>query len=253
MADLAITDIHMHFAGVIALDGVSFTVNEGEIFSLVGPNGSGKTTLFNCINGFSRPQEGEIHYNGTDLLSRAPHEIIKLGISRTFQNLQNIPYMTVLDNVLLGNHSKIGSRETARRWFSRRQRESEEASALDVLDFLGLANYEQRYLSGQPYAIQKLVEIARALVAKPQLILIDEPAAGMNDQETMEIAKIVSEIRGDLGITVLVVEHDMNLVMSISDRVCVLDSGNVLALGVPEEVKKHPDVITAFLGEGTVA
>ena len=157
--------------------------------------------------------------------------------------------MTVLDNVLLGDHSKISNRETVTRWFSRRQREREEASALDVLDFLGLANYEQKYLSGQPYGIQKLVEIARALVVKPKLILIDEPAAGMNDQETMEIAKIISEIRDDLGITVLVVEHDMSLVMSISDRVCVLDSGNVLALGIPEEVREHPDVIRAFLGE----
>ncbi|MDP6836092.1 MAG: ABC transporter ATP-binding protein [Candidatus Marinimicrobia bacterium] len=249
MADLVVRDLHKHFAGVIALDSVSLTVKGGEIFSLVGPNGSGKTTLFNCINGFNRPQRGEIHYNGTDLLSRAPHEIIRLGISRTFQNLQNVPYMTVLDNVLLGKHSKIGNRETVTRWFSRLQREREEASALEVLDFLGLANYEQKYLSGQPYGIQKLVEIARALVARPELILIDEPAAGMNDQETMEIAKIVSEIRDDLGITVLVVEHDMSLVMSISDRVCVLDSGNVLALGVPEKVKEHPDVIRVFLGE----
>ena len=249
MADLVVRDLHKHFAGVIALDSVSLTVKGGEIFSLVGPNGSGKTTLFNCVSGFNRPQRGEIHYNGTDLLSRAPHEIIRLGISRTFQNLQNVPYMTVLDNVLLGKHSKIGNRETVTRWFSRLQREREEASALEVLDFLGLANYEQKYLSGQPYGIQKLVEIARALVARPELILIDEPAAGMNDQETMEIAKIVSEIRDDLGITVLVVEHDMSLVMSISDRVCVLDSGNVLALGVPEKVKEHPDVIRVFWGK----
>jgi branched-chain amino acid transport system ATP-binding protein len=125
--------------------------------------------------------------------------------------------------------------------------------ALEMLAFLGLANYEQKYLSGQPYGIQKLVEIARALVSHPDLILIDEPAAGMNDQETMEIAKIVTEIRNDLGITVLVVEHDMSLVMRISDRVCVLDSGNIIAVGAPDEVKEHPDVISAFLGEGAVA
>lgn len=238
----------MHFSGVTALNSVSFTVQEGEIFSLVGPNGSGKTTLFNCINGFNKPQSGEIYFNETNLLSNSPHDIIKLGISRTFQNLQNIPHMTVLDNVLLGNHSKITIKDTIRRWFLSNQREKEESAALEVLDFLGMANFELKYLSGQPYGIQKLVEIARALVTKPKLVLIDEPAAGMNDQETMEIAKIISEIRDELEITVLVVEHDMNLVMSISDRVCVLDSGNVLALGKPEDVKKHPDVIQAFLG-----
>ena len=249
MPDLQIEDLRVRFSGVAALNGVSMEIRQGEIFSLVGPNGSGKTTLFNCVSGFVKPHHGTICYGGLDLLSQPPHRIIDAGISRTFQNLQNVPYMTILDNVLLGNHSRIDNRETVRRWLSRDQRKSEEQAALEVLNFLGLANYEQKYLSGQPYGIQKLVEIARALVARPELILIDEPAAGMNDQETMEIAKIVSEIRDDLGITVLVVEHDMSLVMSISDRVCVLDSGNVLALGVPEKVKEHPDVIRVFLGE----
>lgn len=253
MGHLQIEDITVHFSGVVALDGVSLNVDEGEIFSLVGPNGSGKTTLFNCINGFVTPLRGTIHYGHVDVLSQRPHRIIQAGISRTFQNLQNVPYMTVLDNVLLGNHSGIGNRETLRRWISRRQREREEQTALAMLDFLGLANYEQRYLSGQPYGIQKLVEIARALVSQPKLILIDEPAAGMNDQETMEIAKIITEIRDNLGITVLVVEHDMSLVMAVSDRVCVLDSGSIVTIGEPDEVKSHPDVISAFLGEAAVA
>jgi len=253
MSDLQIEDLHVHFSGVVALNGVSMDVREGEIFSLVGPNGSGKTTLFNCINGFVTPRCGGIRFGDVDLLSQPSHRIIDAGISRTFQNLQNVPYMTVLDNVLLGNHSRIGNSDTIKRWFSRQQREKEERVALEMLAFLGLANYEQKYLSGQPYGIQKLVEIARALVSHPDLILIDEPAAGMNDQETMEIAKIVTEIRNDLGITVLVVEHDMSLVMRISDRVCVLDSGNIIAVGAPDEVKEHPDVISAFLGEGAVA
>ena len=253
MYDLNIKDLQMHFSGVRALDGISFNVNEGEIFSLIGPNGSGKSTLFNCINGFCIPQKGNIVYNDINLLNSKPHQIVKHGISRTFQNLQNVPYMTLLGNVLLGAHSRLTTKDTFNRWLSQREREREEALALDVMDFLGIANLEQKYLSGQPYGIQKLVEIARALVCKPKLILLDEPAAGMNNQETLEIAKIITEIRDVLDITVLVVEHVMNLVMSISDQICVLDSGKILAMGKPEEVKNHPDVIKVYLGEAADA
>ena len=249
MSKLNILNLHMNFSGVRALDDVSFNVNEGEIFSLIGPNGSGKSTLFNCINGFCIPQKGDIVYNDIDLLNSNPHQIVKHGISRTFQNLQNVPYMTLLDNVLLGAHHRLTVRDTFNRWISQKEREREEALALEIMDFLGIANFENKYLTGQPYGIQKLVEIARALICKPKLILMDEPAAGMNDQETLEIAKIISEIRDVLGITVLVVEHDMNLVMSISDRICVLDSGKILAMGIPEEVKNHPEVIKVFLGD----
>ena len=249
MNKLSIQNLKMHFSGVHALDDVSFKVNKGEIFSLIGPNGSGKSTLFNCINGFCEPQKGDIKFNDIDLINSKPHEIVKHGISRTFQNLQNIPYMTLLDNVLLGAHHRLTVWDTFNRWISQKEREREEALALEVMDFLGIANFEKKYLTGQPYGIQKLVEIARALICKPKLILMDEPAAGMNDQETLEIAKIISEIRDVLGITVLVVEHDMNLVMSISDRICVLDSGKILAMGIPEEVKNHPEVIKVFLGD----
>jgi branched-chain amino acid transport system ATP-binding protein len=224
-------------------------VNKGEIFSLIGPNGSGKSTLFNCINGFCEPQKGDIKFNDIDLINSKPHEIVKHGISRTFQNLQNVPYMTLLDNVLLGAHHRLTVWDTFNRWISQKEREREETLALEVMDFLGIANFEKKYLTGQPYGIQKLVEIARALVCKPKLILLDEPAAGMNDQETLEIAKIITEIRDILEITVLVVEHDMNLVMSISDQICVLDSGKILAMGKPDEVKNHPDVIKVYLGE----
>ena len=243
----------MHFSGVRALDDVSFEVREGEIFSLVGSNGSGKSTLFNCINGFCSPQKGSIVYSQVDLLDKKPHQIVKYGISRTFQNLQNLPFMTLLDNILLGAHSRLTVRDTFNRWISRNEREREEALALEVMDFLGIANFEKKYLTGQPYGIQKLVENARALICKPKLILMDEPAAGMNDQETLEIAKIISEIRDILGVTVLVVEHDMNLVMNISDRICVLDSGKILAMGIPEEVKNHPEVNKVFLGDDAYA
>ncbi|MAD51999.1 MAG: ABC transporter ATP-binding protein [Candidatus Marinimicrobia bacterium] len=249
MGNLKIKNLHMHFSGVRALDDVSFGVNEGEIFSLIGPNGSGKSTLFNCINGFCKPQQGSMIYNNINLKSIKPHEIVKKGISRTFQNLQNVPYMTLLENVLLGAHRRLTVQDTINRWLSQKEREREESLALEIMDFLGIANFEKKYLSGQPYGIQKLAEIARALICKPKLILMDEPAAGMNDQETLEIAKIITEIRDILGITVLVVEHDMKLVMSISDQICVLDSGKILALGKPDEVKNHPDVIKVFLGD----
>ena len=249
MSKLTIQNLQMHFSGVRAVDDVSFDVNEGEIFSLIGPNGSGKSTIFNCINRFCEPQKGNIIYKGIEILKCKPHQIVDHGISRTFQNLQNVPYMTLLNNVLLGAHNRLTIRDTFNRWISQNERDREEGLALEVMDFLGIANLENKYLSGQPYGIQKLVEIARALICKPKMILMDEPAAGMNDQETLEIGNIISEIRDVLGITVLVVEHDMNLVMSISDRICVLDSGKILAMGNPEEVKNHPEVIKVYLGE----
>ena len=250
MSQLNVNNVTMRFSGVVALKGVSLYVEEGEIFSLIGPNGSGKSTLFNCINGFNHPKEGNISYNGTDILKSASHDVIEAGISRTFQNIQNVPFMTVLDNVLLGAHNQIDTHFTLKRWFVPGYRVKEEALALKVMDFLGIANYESKFMRGQPYGIQKLVEIARALVPKPKLILMDEPAAGMNEQETFEIARIIREIREKLGITVLLVEHDMNLVMSISDRVGVMDSGKIITIGKPDDVKNHPEVLKAYLGEG---
>ncbi len=249
MSDLIIDSLTMRFSGLVALDEVSFSVKENEIFSLIGPNGSGKTTLFNCINGFNKPQNGTINFYGENLLDKKTHHIIHSGISRTFQNVQNIPFMTVLDNILLGANSRIDTLGTIKRWVSRDQRKAEESMALEIMDFLGMANYEQKYMMGLPFGIQKLAEIARALVSKPKLILLDEPAAGMNDQETREIANIIRDIRDELGITVLLVEHDMNLVMSISVQICVLESGKVIASGDPSVIKNDPKVIESYLGE----
>ena len=221
--------------------------------ALVGYTNAGKSTLFNCINRYCVPEEGSIHYAQKNILDLLPHHISELGIARTFQNLQNVPYMTLLENVLLGAHKRLSNTDLVRRWFFRKERLREETMALEVMSFLGIDNFEAKFLSGQPYAIQKLVEIARALISKPKLILLDEPAAGMNDQETLEISKIILEIRDVLGITVLLVEHDMNLVMKISDRICVLDSGKIIALGDPEKVKNDPEVIRSYLGDNSHA
>ena len=161
--------------------------------------------------------------------------------------------MTLLDNVLLGAHKRLSTSDTFKRWLYREERDREESMALEVMSFLGIDNFEAKYLNGQPYAIQKLVEIARALISKPKLILLDEPASGMNEQETLEISKIILEIRDILGITIILVEHDMNLVMKISDRICVLESGKIIAIGDPKKVKEHPDVIRSYLGENVHA
>ena len=165
MTDLIIDSLTMRFSGLVALDEVSFSVKENEIFSLIGPNGSGKTTLFNCINGFNKPQNGTIHFNDENLLGKKTHRIIHSGISRTFQNVQNIPFMTVLDNILLGANSRIDTAGMFKRWVSRDQRKAEESMALEIMDFLGMVNYEQKFMMGQPFGIQKLAEIARALVS----------------------------------------------------------------------------------------
>ncbi len=172
----------MRFSGVVALNDVSLNVNRGEIFSLIGPNGSGKSTLFNCINGFNRPQKGGISYNGSDLCKTASHDVINTGISRTFQNIQNVPYMTVLDNVLLGAHSRIDAKFTLNRWIVKSYREKEDALALEIMDFFVSINYESKYMSGEPYGIHMLLEISSAVVHKPQSILMDEHVAVMNDQ-----------------------------------------------------------------------
>ena len=252
MPMLQIRDLGMAFGGVQALNLVRFHIEKGEIFALIGPNGSGKSTTLNCINGFYKPQRGEILFQGNDIVGIAPHRVAPLGIARTFQNLELFNHMKVVDNILVGLHAHIKGRKFLKDLSKDRFVECWEWSedqAFQVMDFLGISSFHSRIVGGLPFGIQKLVELARALAMRPKLLLLDEPSAGMNEQETYEMSKLIQDIREEMGVTVLMVEHDMNLVIRISDRICVLDSGRVIYQGSPEHVSQDERVIEAYLGK----
>ncbi len=250
MAFLEVRDIVVTFGGLKALDEVSLEINRGDIFALIGPNGAGKSTLFNCINGFHNPTKGDIVFEGREVTRMPSHRISRLGIARTFQNVELFEGMTAMDNILAGRHCWIKSGVMANALWGKGHKEELKAreEALMILDFLGIQNVEEKNVANLPFGTRRLIEIGRGLASKPKLLLLDEPAAGMNDRETAEVAKIIVDIKTDLGISVLLVEHDMNLVMSISDRVCVLNCGTKVTEGKPREVRDHPEVLEAYLG-----
>ena len=249
---LSIRDITMRFGGLVALDGVSFDVPAGKILGLIGPNGAGKTTMFNAITRLYRPQQGEIWYSDVNLLRLAPHEIPRLGISRTFQNLALFPSMTVRDNIRVGLHAStkadVFSQALRLPWVGREERRTE-AIVDEVIDYLGLRAVEQHPAAGLPFGTLKRIELARALVARPKLLLLDEPAGGLNHEEIGALGALIGDIRQRFDVTILLVEHHMGLVMSISDRVVVLDFGKKISEGTPDEVRRDPEVIRAYLGE----
>lgn len=253
MKILRVDDLFMSFRGLVALNGINFSVEEGEIFGLIGTNGSGKSTFFNCVNRLYHPQRGRIKYKEKlNLLDKRSHEIARLGIARTFQNLELFHYTKALDNIMVGLHPRLKMR---RYLSSLRPKdllaawETDKNEAFKILDFLGITRFHSKRVADLPYGLQKLIELGRALAAKPNLLLLDEPSAGMNEQESRETARLIKMIREDLGCTILLVEHDMNLVQSICDRLCVLDSGNVIKIGEPGEVVSDPEVLRIFLGE----
>ena len=248
---LEVEDLTLSFAGVRALDGVDFTIDEGEFFAVIGPNGAGKSTLFNCVSGIYRPQSGSIRFGGEELLGRAPHRIAQAGIARTFQNVDVFPAMTVQECLLLARHQHLRSGPVAGmvRW-GRSAREERAAlrKVTEVADRLGLGGLLQHTVGPLPHGVQKRIELARSLCMEPRLLLLDEPVAGMNHEETAEMAATLSEVNSDLGITMLLVEHDMSMVMGVSSRVCVLDFGRRIALGSPADVVRDEAVINAYLG-----
>lgn len=250
---LEVQDLFISFRGLVALNEITFSVEEGEIFGLIGTNGSGKSTFFNCVNRLYKPQKGKIIYKGkTNLLKQRSHNIAKLGIARTFQNLELFHYTKVLDNIMVGLHPRLKVGRLFRQFSLREFNASWELDkneAFQILDFLGITRFHGRLVSSLPYGIQKLIELGRALAARPDLLLLDEPSAGMNEQESREMARLIKSIREDFGTTVLLVEHDMNLVQSICERLCVLDSGNIVRIGRPDEVTRDPSVLKIFLGE----
>ncbi|WP_028605999.1 ABC transporter ATP-binding protein [Ottowia thiooxydans] len=241
----------VQFGGLKAVDGVDFTVRQGEVFSLIGPNGAGKTTTFNLISGLYRATAGEIRLNG-ELISRLPaHRIAGLGVARTFQNIELFEHATVLQNLLIGCHTQRRSRMWQDALFTRtaRRRELEFRTQVEqVIDFLDLQHYRDMLVDGLPYGVRKVVELGRALAMKPHLLLLDEPSSGLNPEETEDMAYWIEDIRDDLGITVVMVEHDMSLVSRVSDRVLALNYGRVLATGTAAEVQSNASVIEAYLG-----
>ena len=244
-------NISISFGGIKAVDGVTFSVAVGEIFAIVGPNGAGKSTIFNLISRIYEPTGGRLIFQGEDITNVPPHTIAGRGIARTFQNIELFEHATVLDNLLIGRHCRARPNLFAEMLFTpgvRREELRHRAAVEEVIDFLNLANYRDQRISGLPYGVRKVVELARALCARPKLLLLDEPASGLNTEETEEVAFWIDDIKNDLGITVIMIEHDMSLVSAVSDRLLALNNGRTLALGTPAEVQSNPAVIEAYLG-----
>ena len=251
MTFFAVRELAINFGGVQALDGVSFEVKPGEVFTIIGPNGAGKTTIFNLISRIYDPTRGELHFRDEDITRVPPHDIARRGIARTFQNIELFEHATVLQNLLLGRHTHRRSRffeEILALPRVRALEVAEREAAEKVIDFLDLQPYRDSLIVNLPYGVRKVVEMGRALCSEPKLLLLDEPSSGLSVEETEDMAFWIEDITKLLGITVLMVEHDMSLVTAVSDRVLALNYGRPIAQGTAREVQQHPEVIKAYLG-----
>jgi len=244
-------NVSLNFGGVNALTEVSFEISENSLFSIIGPNGAGKTSIFNCISGIYRPTKGKVEIFGEDIKNLKPDAIANLGVSRTFQNIELFENMTTLVNILIGAHRHISYGSVSGLLFSKKARQEEEKArqiAEDIIDFLEIEEFRYSFILSLPYGIQKRIELARALAMKPKILLLDEPAAGMNNEETEDIARFILDIHEELGVTVVLIDHDMNMVMDIATEVIVMDFGKKLFDGSPQDAAKDSSVIEAYLG-----
>jgi branched-chain amino acid transport system ATP-binding protein len=249
---LTVEDLQLRFGGTRAIDGVSFDVAAAELFAVIGPNGAGKTSIFNCLSGVYRPQSGRLDFLGTSVLGKKPDDVARLGIARMFQNIELFDNLTVLDNLMLGRQLHLSYGPLAALVYAGKARKVEldnRRIVEDVIDFLEIEAHRKSPVGMLPYGIKKRVELGRALCMEPKLLLLDEPVAGMNVEETEDMARFILDIRTELDVAMILVEHDMGLVMDLADRVLVVDFGKPIAVGTPIEVQRHPDVVRAYLGE----